>query len=155
MSILLSVSMSILTSNHLFHAHANRTAKCGHLWLIICGIDARAPLCITEMFMFEAYSSWVVTNIFQLGLGNDGAARSSRSRLGTYLSSCMFIKMVWNLSVTTTSIMNFVARDLFSNMFWWWLKVPNYSCSQFLPSGAHLGVPWPPRWSPEGREVSH
>ena len=25
----------------------------------------------------------------------------------------------------------------------------------FLPSGAHLGGPWPPRWAPEGREVSH
>ena len=26
---------------------------------------------------------------------------------------------------------------------------------QFLPSGAHLGGPWPPRWAPEGRELSH
>ena len=26
---------------------------------------------------------------------------------------------------------------------------------QFLPSGAHQGDPWPPRWAPEGREVSH
>ena len=26
---------------------------------------------------------------------------------------------------------------------------------QFLPSGAHLGGPWPPRWAPQGREVSH
>ena len=24
-----------------------------------------------------------------------------------------------------------------------------------LPSGAHLGGPWPPRWAPEGREVSY
>ena len=27
--------------------------------------------------------------------------------------------------------------------------------NKFLPSGAHLGGPWPPRWAPEGREVSH
>ena len=26
---------------------------------------------------------------------------------------------------------------------------------QCLPSGAHLGGPWPPRWAPDGREVSH
>ena len=30
-----------------------------------------------------------------------------------------------------------------------------YSCLQFLPSGAHLGGQWPPRWAPEGREISH
>ena len=40
-------------------------------------------------------------------------------------------------------------------MFKWRLKVPIYSCKQFLPSGAHLGGQGPPRWAPEGREVSH
>ena len=30
--------------------------------------------------------------------------------------------------------------------------VPIYFCWQLLPSGAHLGGPWPPRWAPEGRE---
>ena len=33
-----------------------------------------------------------------------------------------------NLSVTTTSIMKFITCDLFSNVFWWRLKVPIYSC---------------------------
>ena len=40
-------------------------------------------------------------------------------------------------------------------MFSWRLNVPIYSCQQFLPSGAHLGGPWSPRWAPEGRGVSH
>ena len=61
----------------------------------------------------------------------------------------------WNLSVTTTFMITFIACDLFSNVFQWRLKVPIYSCQTFLPSGAHLGGPWPPRWAPEGREVSH
>ena len=34
------------------------------------------------------------------------------------------------------------------------MKVPIYYCEQFLPSGAHLGGQGPPRWAPEGREVS-
>ena len=35
------------------------------------------------------------------------------------------------------------------------MKVPIYSCEQYLTSGAHLGGPWPPRWVPDGREVFH
>ena len=61
----------------------------------------------------------------------------------------------WNLSVTTTFMITFIACDLFSNVFQWRLKVPIYSRQPFLPSGAHLGGPWPPRWAPESREVSH
>ena len=61
----------------------------------------------------------------------------------------------WNLSVTTTSLMKFITCDSFSNVFYWRLKVPIYSFLQFLPFGAHLGGPWPPRWAPEGREVSN
>ena len=61
----------------------------------------------------------------------------------------------WNLSVTTTSIIKYITCDLFSNVFQWRLKVSIYSWYQFLPSGAHLGGPWPPRWAPEGREVFH
>ena len=26
---------------------------------------------------------------------------------------------------------------------------------KILPSGTHLGGPWPPRWAPEDKEVSH
>ena len=61
----------------------------------------------------------------------------------------------WNLSVTTTSIIKHITCDSFNNVFKWRLKVPIYSCLQYLPSGAYLGGPWPPRWTPEGREVSH
>ena len=60
----------------------------------------------------------------------------------------------WNLSVTTTSIIKYFTHDLFSNVFTWRLEVPMCSCWQYLPSGAHLGGPWPPRWAPEGREIS-
>ena len=31
----------------------------------------------------------------------------------------------------------------------------NLLLQQCLTTGAHLGGPWPPRWAPEGREVSH
>ena len=58
----------------------------------------------------------------------------------------------WNLSVTTTSFIRFITCNLFSNVFYWRLKVPIYSCEQFMPPGAHLGGP---RWAPKCREVSH
>ena len=64
-------------------------------------------------------------------------------------------KIQWNLSVTTTSITTFITFYLSSNVFWWKLKVPIYSCYQFLPSGAHLCGLWPLGLAPEGREVSH
>ena len=35
---------------------------------------------------------------------------------------------VTKLSVTTTSIIKFITCDLFSNVFWLWLKIPIYSC---------------------------
>ena len=54
----------------------------------------------------------------------------------------------WNLSVTTTSLIKTITCDLFSNVFWWRLKIPIYSW-------AHLVGPWPPRWAPAGRKVSH
>ena len=37
------------------------------------------------------------------------------------------MEIQWNLSVTTTSIINFITPDLFSNVFLWRLKVPIYS----------------------------
>ena len=60
----------------------------------------------------------------------------------------------WNLSVTTTSIIKPIALNLFSIVFQWRLKVPIYSCEQYLPSGA-LGPldvlqkteKYPIRWS--------
>ena len=70
---------------------------------------------------------------------------------------CSFVKLrfiQWNRSATTTSLIKFITCDSFSNVFYWRLKVPNYSFLQFLLSGAHLGGPWPSRWAPEGREVS-
>ena len=35
------------------------------------------------------------------------------------------------------------------------IERPDLLVLKFLPSEAHLGGPWPPRWAPEGREVSH
>ena len=67
----------------------------------------------------------------------------------------VYIYIVYIQSVTTISIIKFITCCLFSNVFQWRLKLPMYSCWQFLPSGAHLGGPWPPGWAPEGREVSH
>ena len=76
-----------------------------------------------------------------------------KSATGSLTITAQYIQ--WNLSVTTTSIIKFITCDLFSNVFKWWLNVPTYACRQFLPSGAYLGGPWPPRWAPECREVPH
>ena len=71
------------------------------------------------------------------------------------MRSLIICKIQWNLSVKTTSTTKCITFDLLSNEFWWRLKVPIYFCWQFLPSGAHLGGPWPPGWAPAGRGVSH
>ena len=42
-----------------------------------------------------------------------------------YIYHC---KLQWNLSVTTTSLIELITCDLFSNVFWWRLKLPIYSC---------------------------
>ena len=38
------------------------------------------------------------------------------------------VEVQWNLSVTTTSMIRFLTCDQFSNVFYWRLKVPIYSC---------------------------
>ena len=40
----------------------------------------------------------------------------------------LIIVIQWNLFVKTTSIIEFITCDLFSNVSWWWLKVLIYSC---------------------------
>ena len=55
-----------------------------------------------------------------------------------------------------------VCNDLLNNKIYYlwfiqscvYIKTEDNNCLLSL-SGAHLGGPWPPRWAPEGREVSH
>ena len=76
---------------------------------------------------------------------------SSRRQRSIQIGGCYRqVSLQWNLSVTTTFILKFITCDLFSNVFYWRLVVPIYSCLHILPSGAHL-----PRWAPESRDVSH
>ena len=44
------------------------------------------------------------------------------------VSSTLAMGLQWNLSVTTTPVIKFITSDLFSNVLYWWLKVPIYSC---------------------------
>ena len=48
------------------------------------------------------------------------------SWIGTRQSG--FTPIQWNLSITNTSKIKFITCDLFSNVFWWRLKEPIYTC---------------------------
>ena len=41
---------------------------------------------------------------------------------------CIYNHIQWNLSITTNSKIKFITCDLFSNVFWWRLKEPIYTC---------------------------
>ena len=60
----------------------------------------------------------------------------------------------WNLSVTTTFIIEFITCDLFSNhgVF---MKTEGINLLLLTISAFWSSFRWPPRWVPEGREVSH
>ena len=59
-------------------------------------------------------------------------------------------KVQWNLSITTTSKIKCITFDLFSNMF-----IEDWRYQFTLANNVCLLELMPPRWAPEGREVSY
>ena len=53
-------------------------------------------------------------------------------------------------NITTENALNVLLMTLLQ----WNLSVMTTEWDISLPSGAHLGGPWPPRWAPEGRNCS-
>ena len=105
--------------------------------------------------MFSMICAWINGWVNNCEAG-DLRRHRTRYEVTVMLSQLSFaVQLQWNLSETTTSMIQFITCDLFSIVFNWKLNVPIYSCEQFRHSGAHLGGPWPPRWAPECRGVSH
>ena len=86
----------------------------------------------------------------------------NRWDFGTHLQKLNVVNthVLWNKYTVKPVCNDHVYNKIYYLWFIQWCVVmmtegTNLLLLKFLPSAAYLGGPWPPRWAPEGREVSH